>query len=77
MLKNQFCRTPLESFPVFWKSAENFNPEYLTSPMLAGSSFTENINADVPVEIFRNILKQYPQLFCWRIYQLLLKVISL
>ena len=55
MLNDYFCRTPLESFSVFWKSGENFNLEQLTNHMLARNNFTENFNADVPVEIFRNV----------------------
>ena len=30
--------------------------------MLAGSNITESLDADVPVKIFLDILKQYPQL---------------
>ena len=55
MLHDYFCRTPLEGFSVFWKSGENFNPEQLTNHMSAGNNFTENFNADVPVEIFWNV----------------------
>ena len=30
--------------------------------MLAGSNITESLDADIPVKIFLDILKQYPQL---------------
>ena len=77
MLNNCFCRTPLESSSVFEKSGENFNPEQLTNLMLADNSFTENFTADVPVGIFHNFENNIHSCFCWQIYQLLLKVISL
>ena len=55
MLNKYFCGTPLESFSVFWKSEENFNPKQLANLMLAGNNFTENFTADVPVGIFQNV----------------------
>ena len=55
MLHNNFFITPLENFSVFWKFQEDFNPEYLTNPILAGNNFIENFNADVPVEIFQDV----------------------
>ena len=51
MLHDYFCRTPVESFSVLWKSVENFNLNHI----LAGNNFTENSNADVPLEIFWNV----------------------
>ena len=45
--------------------------------MLAGNNFTENFNADVPLEIFWNVQNNIHNCFCWQIYQLLLKVMSL
>ena len=83
MLNNYFCETPLESFSVlesssvFWKSKENFNPKQLTNLMLADGNFNENFTADVPVENFQNVWNNILNFFSWRIYQLLLKVISL
>ena len=44
--------------------------------MLAGNNFTENFNADVPLEIFWNVQNNIHNCFCWQIYQLLLKVIG-
>ena len=55
MLSKYFYRLPLENSSLLWKSGENFNPEKLTKPMLVGDNFTENFNADVPVEIFWNV----------------------
>ena len=51
MQSNYFCRTPLESSSVFWKSGENFNLEELTNPMLVGNTFTENFTAGIAVEL--------------------------
>ena len=45
--------------------------------MLANDNFTENFDADVPVGILQNVSNDIHSCFCWRIYQLLLKVISL
>ena len=53
MLNYNFYRTP--SFSLYWKSGENLNPEQSTKNMLAGKNFTENFNADVLFEIFRNV----------------------
>ena len=40
---------------MFWKSKENFSPEQLTNPVLAGNNFTKNFTLDVPVGIFQNV----------------------
>ena len=74
MLNNYFCGAPLESSSVFQKFRENFNPKQLTNLMLEDNNFTENFAAYVPVGIFQNVSNSC---FCWQIYQLLLKVISL
>ena len=55
MLHNNFFRAPLESFSEFWKFQDDFNPEYLRNPILAGNKFIENFNADIPVEIFQDV----------------------
>ena len=55
MLNNYSCRSPLETFSVFWKSGETFNLEELINPMLAGYNFTENFTVHVAVVIFRNV----------------------
>ena len=39
--------------------------------MLAGNKFTENFNAVVPEEIFRNVYNNIHNCLYWRIYQLL------
>ena len=63
MQSNYFCRTPLESSSVFWKSEENFNLEELTNPILVGNKFTENfIHCRHCRGNFPKRLKQYPQL---------------
>ena len=77
MLNNYFCGAPLESSSVFQKSRENFNPKQLTNLMLEDNNFTENFAAYVPVGIFQNVSNNINSCFCWQIYQLLLKVISL
>ena len=55
MLHNYYCRSPLETSSVFWKSGENFNLEELINPMLAGYNFTENITVDVALGVFQNV----------------------
>ena len=45
--------------------------------MLADDNFTKNFAADVPVGIFQNVSNNIHSCSCRRIYQLLLKVISL
>ena len=77
MLHNYFCETPLESSSVFWKSEEFFNPKQLTNLMLADGNFNENFTADVPVGNFQNVWNNIHSCFCWQIYQLQLKGISL
>ena len=57
MMNNYFCRTPLESSSVIWRSGKNFNTEQLTKPMFAGDSFNENLTADIAVAIFAKLLK--------------------
>ena len=45
--------------------------------MSVGDNFTENFTADFAVGIFQNVLNSVQSCFSSRIYQLLLKVISL
>ena len=77
MLSNYFCGAPLESSSAFSKSEENFNPKQLTNIMFADDNFTESFTADVPMGVFQNVLNNIHSSFCWWIYKLLLKVISL
>ena len=77
MLNNYFCEIPPRSLFCVLKTGENFNPKQLTKPMLTDDSFTEIFTVDVPVGIFQNVSSNIYSCFCWRIYQLLLKVSSL
>ena len=55
MLNNYFCRSPLETSSVFWKSGENINLEELINPMSVRYNFTDNFAVDVVVGIFQNV----------------------
>ena len=77
MLKNYFCKTPLESSSVFWNSEEFFNPKQLRNLMLADRNFNENFTGNFLVWNFQNVWNNIHNCSCWQIYRLLLKVNSL
>ena len=60
-----FYRTPFYSdcFCVFWKSKENYSPEQLTNPILAGNSFTKNFTTDFSENHINSVIV-FSQ--CWR-----------